>query len=115
MSQPETPRPRTLRDNWWWSGGLWSVAGGAIIWYQWPSLTGETEGFWGNWVMAAVGLVIGVVGLFRLYRDWRIEEARRKGELEVAGDDAAAPTAHLSGSDTSEPEDQDGEEPHRNA
>ena len=81
--QPDTPRPRSLRDNWWWSGALWTIGGGAIIWYQLPVLRGEMEGFWGNWAMAAIGLAIGVTGLFRLYRDWRSEETRLTDALDA--------------------------------
>ena len=85
MSEPttpdqQTPEPeprRSVRDNWWWRGGLWLVAGGAIFYYQWDSITGAIEGIWANWVMAAIGLTIAVVGAWRLGKDWLVERATR--------------------------------------
>lgn len=81
MSQtpPQESRPAGLRDRWWWSSTLWLVVGGGIVAYQWPALSGEIDGFWANWAMAALGLAIAVVGAVRLHRDWRAEQVRRAG------------------------------------
>lgn len=76
MPTPTSPdaRPRSLRDNWWWSGGLWLAGGGAIVFYQWPVIEDGTA-FWGNYVMAVLGAAIAGVGAWRLWRDWGVHRA----------------------------------------
>jgi len=80
VSQPDdddAPPPRKpLHANWWWSGALWIVAGGAIAYYQWPVIQ-SGESIWANYLMAAVGIALAVVGAYRLWRDWQVERVRR--------------------------------------
>ena len=76
MSESEEIRPRNLRDNWWWSGGLWTVGGGAVVWYQSPVIRDGTA-IWANWLMAAIGAGLVLVGLYRLWLSWQVESASR--------------------------------------
>ncbi len=87
VSQPDddAPPPRKpLHANWWWSGALWIVAGGAIAYYQWPVIR-DGGSVWANYLMGAVGIALAVVGLFRLWRDWQNERIRR-AQADAGGD-----------------------------
>ena len=79
VSQPDddAPPPRKpLHANWWWSGALWIVAGGAIAYYQWPVIR-DGGSVWANYLMGAVGIALAAVGAYRLWRDWQAERVRR--------------------------------------
>ena len=75
MSPPEDLEPQpsvedgptSLRDRWWWSPALSIVLGLAVAGYQWGPLTGS-GGFWGNWLIAAIGVGVAVSGVLRLVR-----------------------------------------------
>jgi type VI protein secretion system component VasK len=88
VTEPPSPpqRPSSLTTRWWWSSGLWIVAGAAIAYYQWTGI--QAGGVWGNYVLGAVGVVLAVAGLVRLWRDWQVEQVRR------ASDDASASEDH---------------------
>ncbi len=87
MSQRPSPpqRPSSLTTRWWWSSGLWIVAGAAIAYYQWTGI--QAGGVWGNYVLGAVGVGLAVAGLVRLWRDWQTEQARRSADGASAPED----------------------------
>ncbi len=109
MSQDdESPRPRNrLVERWWWTGGLWSAAGVAVVWYQWPALSGQldappsTAALIAVWVMAVVGAALALAGFYRLNKDWKVEKARLEAEAASAEEPDAAETGDEPGDDNS--------------
>jgi hypothetical protein len=57
----------TLRDSWWWSPTLAVVVGLVVAGYQLDSLR-SPDPLWISWVVAAIGVVVALVGLVRLVR-----------------------------------------------
>lgn len=76
-------RARALNQKWWWSGALWAGVGAAVVAYQWPVITDSgpaPSSLWANWAMAVVGAALASVGLWRLWKDWKLEQRRRAEE-----------------------------------
>lgn len=66
-AQDRTP----VRDRWWFTAALYSVAGMAVALYQVvPILNGEAD--WLNWLVGLVGLALVVVSI----RAWAISRPR---------------------------------------
>lgn len=71
-SPEDKPTPAT--SKWWFSSMLQVVAGGAVIAFQWGLLT-TGQANWLNWVVAAFGLIILVIGARGWYAAWQKEQA----------------------------------------
>jgi hypothetical protein len=70
----EQPRP-SPRDRWWFSPMLQVVAGAAVIGFQ-AGPVGRGTANWLNWLVAAAGLAVLLVGV----RSWvRARPRRRTG------------------------------------
>ncbi|GGB94546.1 hypothetical protein [Cellulomonas carbonis] len=70
--QPE-PRP-DVRERWWWTGTFRAVLGGAVVGYQWPVISrGEAVPL--TWVVAGLGAVVAVWGLWLLVTAYRARSA----------------------------------------
>ncbi len=59
-----------LRDSWWWSPTLAIVVGLVVAGYQLDSLR-SPDPLWISWAVAAVGVVVALVGVVRLLRAYR--------------------------------------------
>jgi len=74
-TEPADDAPISVRDRWWWSSAMSIVVGAVVVGFQWDSLTGP-HGLWANWLVAAIGLAVGISGLVRLGRAYRAQSAR---------------------------------------
>ena len=68
--QDEGGEPTSPRDRWWFSPMLRVVAGGAVAAFQWGPIRDGTAN-WLNWTVAALGLVVLVVGAIGWVSAWR--------------------------------------------
>jgi hypothetical protein len=69
------PASTALRDRWWWSPTLMIVVGLVVIGYQLEPLR-SSNAVWGNWAVAALGLVVVVHGAVQLHRAHRARGSR---------------------------------------
>ncbi len=78
---PESPdaRPTPLTTRWWWSAGLMTVIGVAVVAYQWNTDRHE-HGRVGNYLVAVLGAGVALFGAWQLWRDWRAERARQDAD-----------------------------------
>ncbi|MDO8107742.1 hypothetical protein Q6348_11095 [Isoptericola sp. b441] len=79
--EPESPdtRPAPLTTRWWWSAGVMTVIGVAVVAYQWQPIVTSTA-VWGNYAVAVLGAGVALYGAWQLWRDWRSERARQRTE-----------------------------------
>ncbi|WP_155855227.1 hypothetical protein [Actinotalea ferrariae] len=66
----DAPAAPPVHERWWWTGTFRAVLGGVVVGYQWPVLTSGEATVW-NWVLAAVGAAIVVVGAWLVLSAYR--------------------------------------------